>query len=39
MHLEQMMVKKPKENKKAKETKMLEDYKNSLFNDEILQKS
>ena len=33
------MVKKPKENKKAKETKMLEDYKNSLFNDEILQKS
>ena len=31
--------KKTRENKKAKERKMLEDYKNSLFNDEVLQKS
>ena len=42
-----MMVKKIKENKKAKGTKkcviknelMLQDYKNSLFNDEVIRKS
>ena len=46
MHLQQMMVKKLKENKKAKGPKcvienelMLQDYKNSLFNDKVIQKS
>ena len=47
MLLQQMMVKKIKENKKYKETKkciiknelMLQDHKNSLFNDEVIQKS
>ena len=46
MHLQQMMVKKIRDNKKAKGTKkcviknelMLQDYKNSLFNDEVIRK-
>ena len=47
IHLQLMMVKKIKENKKAKGTKkcviknelMLQDSKNSLFNDEVVRKS
>ena len=47
MYLQQMMVKKLKKIKKAKGTKkrviknelMLQDYKNSLFNDEVLRRS